>query len=335
MATAYSSLPRPEGAGDCCRFIGPCCLSRRATARAYSLWLWLLICLLATLPPTVHAGTPGAQWITAAGTQGHSVWFRHMFLPSAPIATAWLQLSAPCPTRVFINGFEAGSSVPGGNTGGNTEWQADVSRYMQTDSNVVAIEAYAGANVTPQISAVLYGTCINGRKFAIPTSADWLCAPGTLSTDSMGNPVIDATADMPFTARATYTARWMPAHETDTLAGGAFTPIGQFGMQPTLTALNTPALQDVSRSEATCYFVPACYGLLRITLRNCTPGEVLHAGNLTYICSGLTDEQLFSEFLPQATGAITVTGDHHFNTSQIQQVEMLSIEPRWHQSWQY
>ena len=87
----------------------------------------------------------------------------------------------------------------------------------------------------------------------------------------------------------------------------------------------TPLFTEQSADTLTVHLVPNERHLIRVTLRGCRRGERISIGNLHYVCTGEIDEQAFARFTPTSSNTIIITGDSHFRSEQVQEVESICL----------
>lgn len=87
----------------------------------------------------------------------------------------------------------------------------------------------------------------------------------------------------------------------------------------------TPLFTEQSADTLTVHLVPNERHLIRVTLRGCRRGERISIGNLHYVCTGEIDEQAFARFTPTNSNTIIITGDSHFRSEQVQEVESICL----------
>lgn len=87
----------------------------------------------------------------------------------------------------------------------------------------------------------------------------------------------------------------------------------------------TPLFTEQSADTLTVHLVPNERHLIRVTLRGCRRGERISIGNLHYVCTGEIDEQAFARFTPTSSNTIIISGDSHFRSEQVQEVESVCL----------
>ena len=86
-----------------------------------------------------------------------------------------------------------------------------------------------------------------------------------------------------------------------------------------------PLFTEQNDDTLIVHLVPNERHLIRITLRGCRRGERISIGNLHYVCTGEIDEQAFARFTPTSSNTIIITGDSHFQSEQVQEVESICL----------
>lgn len=87
----------------------------------------------------------------------------------------------------------------------------------------------------------------------------------------------------------------------------------------------TPLFTEQSTDTLIVHLVPNERHLIRVTLRDCRRSEHISIGNLHYVCTGEIDEQAFARFTPTSSNTIIITGDSHFRSEQVQEVESICL----------
>ena len=87
----------------------------------------------------------------------------------------------------------------------------------------------------------------------------------------------------------------------------------------------TPLFTEQSTDTLIVHLVPNERHLIRVTLRECRRGERINIGNLHYVCTGEIDEQAFARFTPTISNTIIISGDSHFRSEQVQEVESVCL----------
>ena len=86
-----------------------------------------------------------------------------------------------------------------------------------------------------------------------------------------------------------------------------------------------PLFTEQSDDTLTVHLVPNERHLIRVTLRGCRRGERISIGDLHYVCTGEIDEQAFTRFTPTSSNTIIISGDSHFRSEQVQEVESICL----------
>lgn len=238
----------------------------------------------------------------------------------------------------------------------------DVRRFMRPDTNTIAIAYCPSIRTRRQLSATLYGKRADGSRFAVSGVDGWLCrrADRWLTADG-GEAADPASYPYPWTSPTQPLALWLAAEgyeskgydgksdeskgyeskeeENRTFVGKPMTDIGLDPSDifpPSVVthlplAANGPVVKRVSQplltkqtTDSLVYGLPHDFsGFVRVTLRGCRRGERIRIGNLLYVCSGTDDEQAFASFVPYTGDSVVISGDSHFRSSQVQNVEAI------------
>ena len=232
----------------------------------------------------------------------------------------------------------------------------DVRRFMRPDTNTIAIAYCPSIRTRRQLSATLYGKRADGSRFAIGGVDGWLCRRANRWLTADGGEATDpASYPYPWTSATQPLALWLAAEGYESQSNdkkvneskndkktSVGKPMTDIGLDPSdifplsvvthlPLAANGPVAKRVSQPMLTeqttgklVYALPLNFsGFVRVTLRGCRRGEQIHIGNLLYVCSGIDDEQAFACFVPYTGNSIVVSGDRHFRSSQVQNVEAI------------
>lgn len=238
----------------------------------------------------------------------------------------------------------------------------DVRRFMRPDTNTIAIAYCPSIGTHRQLSATLYGKRADGSRFTISGVDGWLCRRANRWLTADGGEATDpASYPYPWTSATQPLALWLAAEDYESKGyknngndGKGYEskgeekrtfvgkPMTDVGLDPSDVfplsvvthlplAANGPVAKRVSQPMLTgqttgklVYALPLNFnGFVRVTLRGCRRGEQIHVGNLLYVCSGIDDEQAFACFVPYTGNSIVISGDRHFRSSQVQNVEAI------------
>ena len=304
-------------------------------------FLYTILTLLALLP--IQAQQFGAEWMEAATPNDTScLWLRRTFVSAVPLRRASVCVASNGRFRLYVNGRNVSAAVftPACDTPYDaTSMTFDVTRFLRPDSNTVALLICPSSRSAsqPKASVGFFGTTARGSKFADASADGWLCHTASTSL-SAGGERLDSRQDSLAPAYGDAVSMlWTPAistpkpatpHDLGLSAEGIFACFATSRATPPDNAAYTykilqPQSYATDGRSITCDFAPGFYGIVRVTLRGCQRGERISIGNLSYICSGETDEQAFCRFTPQYMRSVRISGDRHFTPSQVEEVEAL------------
>lgn len=285
----------------------------------------------------------GTHWISHPQPDSTSqIWFRHTYTaPSRPLR-GFITITTTGLYKLYINEIEVGSSpLPqqyGPNTAQATAASYNVTRYLRTDSNTIAVW-YSPASTHPetrQVSVVFSGQYINGNHFAHYSNADWLCRHSGGQLLPGGGELFDATLSNDYwNANDFDPACWLGAVGTKAATAPAALHVHSFYTEEKTTNIRPPKYFDVEHDSLWFDFGEGFKGTVRLTLRDAHPGEHINIGGLEYICSGRMDEQAYRRFTAPYCRKVLICGDGWFRREQIQQVEALQHTNVWHHSYLY
>lgn len=275
------------------------------------------------------------------------IWFRHTYLTQRRPISATLSVTARGRYRVYVNESNVTPSLPTDNCHHPVTIDIDVSGYLRSDSNTVAILYHPVGPHDHQIAVCYYGVGRDGRPFGHNADGGWLCRP---VDEGSGDGI-----DRGYTQTVS-TACWTPvsapgrleiegtkaASELQTAdsalrkADSALRRVStEMGVWPLATLLPV-RVNRVTRVAAPRYsertpegiayeFVTGFYGFVRLTLRGAKKGETITIGGRKYTCNGETDEQITTAFEPTYHRRVIVSGDSAFDASQVQRVDGVSL----------
>lgn len=233
----------------------------------------------------------------------------------------------------------------------------DVRRFMRPDTNTIAIAYCPSTRTRRQLSATLYGKRADGSRFTVSGVDGWLCRRANRWLTADGGEASDpASYPYPWTSATQPLALWLAAEgnesqgneskvnesQNDKNKTSVGKPMTDIGLDPSgifplsvvthlPLAANGPVAKRVSQplltgqaTDKLVYALPLNFsGFVRVTLRGCRRGERVRIGSLQYVCSGTDDEQAFASFVPYTGDSVVVSGDQHFRSSQVQNVEAI------------
>lgn len=268
------------------------------------------------------------------------IWFRHTYLTQRRPISATLSVTARGRYRVYVNESNVTPPLPTDNCHHPVTIDIDISGYLRSDSNTVAILYHPVGPHDHQIAVCYYGVGRDGRPFGHKADGGWLCRP---VDEGSGDGI-----DRGYTQTVS-TACWTPvsapgrleiegtkaASELRTADSALRRVSTEMGVWPLATLLPVQ-VNRVTRVTAPRYsertpegiayeFVTGFYGFVRLTLRGAKKGETITIGGRKYTCNGETDEQITTAFEPTYHRRVIVSGDSAFDASQVQRVDGVSL----------
>lgn len=241
----------------------------------------------------------------------------------------------------------------------------DVRRFLRPDSNTIALLYCPSTRTRRQVSVSFYGIAADSSHFATNDTDGWLCRHAdTWQTHDGGEAMNRNSYPYRWTDTDQPLALWQAVeqistpqpintsppqhHTTSTSHHHNTTPPQHLNTLPLLSAedicgyspvrinplvdnaahmrrIYTPLFTEQSADTLTVHLVPDERHLIRVTLRGCRRGERINIGNLHYVCTGEIDEQAFARFTPTSSNTIIITGDSHFQSEQVQEVESICL----------
>lgn len=320
----------------------------------------LLVIGMTTASAQTASLGPGEISCTTADSLS-DIWFRHTYLTQRRPISATLSVTARGRYRVYVNESNVTPPLPTDTCHHPVTIDIDVSGYLRSDSNTVAILYHPVGPHDHQIAVCYYGVGRDGRPFGHNADGGWLCRP---VDEGSGDGI-----DRGYTQTVS-TACWTPVSAPGRLemegAKAASEPrrveiegrtaaselrtadselrtadselrrvSTEMGVWPLATLLPV-RVNRVTRVTAPRYsertpegiayeFVTGFYGFVRLTLRGAKKGETITIGGRKYICNGETDEQITTAFEPTYHRRVIVSGDSAFDASQVQRVDGVSL----------
>lgn len=105
------------------------------------------------------------------------IWFRHTYLTQRRPISATLSVTARGRYRVYVNESNVTPPLPTDNCHQPVTIDIDVSGYLRSDSNTVAILYHPVGPHDHQIAVCYYGVGRDGRPFGHNADGGWLCRP--------------------------------------------------------------------------------------------------------------------------------------------------------------
>lgn len=314
-------------------------MAKTAIQEMIMVLMGLLVIGMTTASAQTASLGPGEISCTTADSLS-DIWFRHTYLTQRRPISATLSVTTRGRYRVYVNESNVTPPLPTDNCHHPVTIDIDVSGYLRSDSNTVAILYHPVGPHDHQIAVCYYGVGRDGRPFGHNADGGWLCRP---VDEGSGDGI-----DRGYTQTVS-TACWTPAlaperleieeakaaSEIRTAASALRRVSTEMGVWPLATLLPV-RVNRVTRVTAPRYsertpegiayeFVTGFYGFVRLTLRGAKKGETIIIGGRKYTCNGETDEQITTAFEPTYHRRVIVSGDSAFDASQVQRVDGVSL----------
>lgn len=321
-------------------------MAKTAIQEMIMVLMGLLVIGMTTASAQTASLGPGEIRCTTADSLS-DIWFRHTYITQRRPISATLSVTARGRYRVYVNESNVTPPLPTDNCHRPVTIDIDVSSYLRSDSNTVAILYHPVGPHDHQIAVCYYGVGRDGRPFGHNADGGWLCRP---VDEGSGDGI-----DRGYTQTVS-TACWTPVSAPGRLeiegtkaaselrtagselrtADSALRRVStEMGVWPLATLLPV-RVNRVTRVTAPRYsertpegiayeFVTGFYGFVRLTLRGAKKGETIIIGGRKYTCNGETDEQITTAFEPTYHRRVIVSGDSAFDASQVQRVDGVSL----------
>ena len=296
---------------------------------------------------------PGEISCTTADSLS-DIWFRHTYLTQRRPISATLSVTARGRYRVYVNESNVTPPLPTDNCHHPVTIDIDVSGYLRSDSNTVAILYHPIGPHDHQIAVCYYGVGRDGRPFGHNADGGWLCRPvdegsgdgidrgytQTVSTacwtpvSAPGRLEIEEAkvASEPRRVEIEGTKADSELRTADSALRRVSTEMGVWPLATLLpvqvnrvTRVTAPRYSERTPEGIAYEFVTGFYGFVRLTLRGAKKGETIIIGGRKYTCNGETDEQITTAFEPTYHRRVIVSGDSAFDASQVQRVDGVSL----------
>lgn len=315
-----------------------------------------ILILFAASLATATAGDFGCRWMSHPAPDDTShVWFRHTFVLEEPDMprTAYIHVATTGRFVLYVNGRNVSTALfTPDRTPNDTTVMAisyDVRRFLRPDSNTIALLYCPSTRTRRQVSVSFYGIAADSSHFATNDTDGWLCRHAdTWQTHDGGEAMNRNTYPYRWTETDQPLALWQAVEQLSTSHHHNTTPPQHHNTLPLLSAedicgyspvrinplvdnaahmrrIYTPLFTEQSTDTLIVHLVPNERHLIRVTLRGCRRGERISIGNLHYVCTGEIDEQAFARFTPTSSNTIIITGDSHFRSEQVQEVESICL----------
>lgn len=296
---------------------------------------------------------PGEISCTTADSLS-DIWFRHTYITQRRPISATLSVTARGRYRVYVNESNVTPPLPTDNCHHPVTIDIDISGYLRSDSNTVAILYHPVDPHDHQIAVCYYGVGRDGRPFGHNADGGWLCRPvdegsgdgidrgytQTVSTacwtpvSAPGRLEIEGTktTSAPRRVEIEGTKADSELRTADSELRRVSTEMGVWPLATLLpvrvnrvTRVTAPRYSERTPEGIAYEFVTGFYGFVRLTLRGAKKGETIIIGGRKYTCNGETDEQITTAFEPTYHRRVIVSGDSAFDASQVQRVDGVSL----------
>lgn len=307
-----------------------------------------ILILFAASLATATAGDFGCRWMSHPAPNDTShVWFRRTLVTEEQDMprTAYIHVTTTGRFVLYVNGRNVSTALfTPDRTPNDTTVMAisyDVRRFLRPDSNTIALLYCPSTRSRRQVSVSFYGIAADSSHFATNNTDGWLCRHAdTWQTHDGGEAMNRNTYPYRWTDTDQPLALWQAVEQISTSQHlNTSTPISAediCGYSPVrinplvdnaahMRRIYTPLFTEQSADTLIVHLVPNERHLIRITLRGCRRGERISIGNLHYVCTGEIDEQAFARFTPTSSNTIIITGDSHFRSEQVQEVESICL----------
>lgn len=313
----------------------------------------LLVIGMTTASAQTASLGPGEISCTTADSLS-DIWFRHTYLTQRRPISATLSVTARGRYRVYVNESNVTPPLPTDNCHHPVTIDIDISGYLRSDSNTVAILYHPVGPHDHQIAVCYYGVGRDGRPFGHNADGGWLCRPvdegsgdgidrgytQTVSTacwtpvSAPGRLEMEGTKAGSAPGRVEIEGRSADSElrTTDSALRRVSTEMGVWPLATLLpvrvnrvTRVTAPRYSERTPEGIAYEFVTGFYGFVRLTLRGAKKGEIIIIGGRKYTCNGETDEQITTAFEPTYHRRVIVSGDRAFDASQVQRVDGVSL----------
>lgn len=293
-------------------------MAKTAIQEMIMVLMGLLVIGMTTASAQTASLGPGEISCTTADSLS-DIWFRHTYLTQRRPISATLSVTARGRYRVYINESNVTPPLPTDNCHHPVTIDIDVSGYLRSDSNTVAILYHPVGPHDHQIAVCYYGVGRDGRPFGHNADGGWLCRP---VDEGSGDGI-----DRGYTQTVS-TACWTPVSvprrvstEIEVWPLATLLPV----RVNRVTRVTAPRYSERTPEGIAYEFVTGFYGFVRLTLRGAKKGETIIVGGRKYTCNGETDEQITTVFEPTYHRRVIVSGDSAFDASQVQRVDGVSL----------
>lgn len=314
-------------------------MAKTAIQEMIMVLMGLLVIGMTTASAQTASLGPGEISCTTADSLS-DIWFRHTYLTQRRPISATLSVTARGRYRVYVNESNVTPALPTDNCHHPVTIDIDVSGYLRSDSNTVAILYHPVGPHDHQIAVCYYGVGRDGRPFSHNADGGWLCRPVDEGSgdgiDRGYTQTVSTACWTPVSAPGRLEIEGTKAASELRMADSALRRVStEMGVWPLATLLPL-RVNRVTRVTAPRYsertpegiayeFVTGFYGFVRLTLRGAKKGETIIIDGRKYTCNGETDEQITTAFEPTYHRRVIVSGDSAFDASQVQRVDGVSL----------
>ena len=328
-------------------------MAKTAIQEMIMVLMGLLVIGMTTASAQTASLGPGEISCTTADSLS-DIWFRHTYLTQRRPISATLSVTARGRYRVYVNESNVTPPLPTDNCHHPVTIDIDISGYLRSDSNTVAILYHPVGPHDHQIAVCYYGVGRDGRPFGHNADGGWLCRPvdegsgdgidrgytQTVSTacwtpvSAPGRLEIEGTktTSAPRREEIEGTKADSELRTADSALRRVSTEMGVWPLATLLpvrvnrvTRVTAPRYSERTPEGIAYEFVTGFYGFVRLTLRGAKKGETIIIGGRKYTCNGETDEQITTAFEPTYHRRVIVSGDSAFDASQVQRVDGVSL----------
>lgn len=151
-------------------------MAKTAIQEMIMVLMGLLVIGMTTASAQTASLGPGEISCTTADSLS-DIWFRHTYLTQRRPISAKLSVTARGRYRVYVNESNVTPPLPTDNCHHPVTIDIDVSGYLRSDSNTVAILYHPVGPHDHQIAVCYYGVGRDGRPFGHNADGGWLCRP--------------------------------------------------------------------------------------------------------------------------------------------------------------
>lgn len=321
-------------------------MAKTAIQEMIMVLMGLLVIGMTTASAQTASLGPGEISCTTADSLS-DIWFRHTYLTQRRPISATLSVTARGRYRVYVNESNVTPPLPTDNCHHPVTIDIDVSGYLRSDSNTVAILYHPVGPHDHQIAVCYYGVGRDGRPFGHNADGGWICRPvdegsgdgidrgytQTVSTACWTPVSVPRRLEIEGTKAASAPGRVeMEGTKADSALRRVSTEMGMWPLATLLpvrvnrvTRVAVPRYSERTPEGIAYEFVTGFYGFVRLTLRGAKKGETITIGGRKYTCNGETDEQITTAFEPAYHRRVIVSGDSAFDPSQVQRVDGVSL----------